>query len=57
MREWSELEDRYQQMMSSDPVAAQTFRQHMTAKFQANIQVYNTVSDKTLAQLLVKKNE
>lgn len=39
MREWSELEDRYQQMMSTDPVAAQTFRQHMTAKFQANIQV------------------
>ncbi|CAH0727152.1 unnamed protein product, partial [Brenthis ino] len=38
MREWSELEDRYQQMMSTDPVAAQTFRQHMTAKFQANIQ-------------------
>lgn len=39
MREWSELEDRYQQMMTSDPSAAQTFRQRMTAKFQANIQV------------------
>lgn len=39
MREWSELEDRYQQMMTSDPTAAQTFRQRMTAKFQANIQV------------------
>ncbi|XP_034832549.2 amyloid-beta-like protein isoform X1 [Maniola hyperantus] len=38
MREWSELEDRYQQMMTSDPTAAQTFRQRMTAKFQANIQ-------------------
>ncbi|CAH2090509.1 unnamed protein product [Euphydryas editha] len=38
MREWSELEDRYQQMMTSDPSAAQTFRQRMTAKFQANIQ-------------------
>ncbi|XP_045524453.1 amyloid-beta-like protein isoform X3 [Pieris brassicae] len=38
MREWSELEDRYQQMMASDPVAAQTFRQRMTAKFQSNIQ-------------------
>ncbi|XP_068627669.1 amyloid-beta-like protein isoform X1 [Battus philenor] len=38
MKEWSELEERYQQMMSSDPAAAQTFRQRMTAKFQANIQ-------------------
>lgn len=39
MKEWSELEERYQQMMSTDPAAAQTFRQRMTAKFQANIQV------------------
>ncbi|XP_048483397.1 amyloid-beta-like protein isoform X2 [Plutella xylostella] len=38
MKEWSELEDRYQQMMSSDPAAAQAFRQRMTAKFQANVQ-------------------
>ncbi|XP_075976542.1 amyloid-beta-like protein isoform X3 [Anticarsia gemmatalis] len=38
MKEWSELEDRYQQMMNTDPAAAQTFRQRMTAKFQANIQ-------------------
>lgn len=39
MKEWSELEDRYQQMMNTDPAAAQTFRQRMTAKFQSNIQV------------------
>ncbi|CAH0625614.1 unnamed protein product [Chrysodeixis includens] len=38
MKEWSELEDRYQQMMNTDPAAAQTFRQRMTAKFQSNIQ-------------------
>ncbi|XP_047028164.1 amyloid-beta-like protein isoform X5 [Helicoverpa zea] len=38
MKEWSELEDRYQQMMNNDPAAAQTFRQRMTAKFQSNIQ-------------------
>ncbi|XP_060804245.1 amyloid-beta-like protein isoform X2 [Amyelois transitella] len=38
MKEWSELEDRYQQMMASEPAAAQTFRQRMTAKFQANVQ-------------------
>ncbi|XP_032518271.2 amyloid-beta-like protein isoform X1 [Danaus plexippus] len=38
MRDWSELEDRYQQMMTSDPAAAQSFRQRMTARFQANIQ-------------------
>ncbi|XP_050677428.1 amyloid-beta-like protein isoform X3 [Leptidea sinapis] len=38
MREWSELEDRYQQMIATDPTAAQTLRQRMTAKFQANIQ-------------------
>lgn len=39
MKEWSELEERYQQMMSADPATAQTFRQRMTAKFQANVQV------------------
>ncbi|XP_063364830.1 amyloid-beta-like protein isoform X1 [Cydia amplana] len=38
MKEWSELEERYQQMMTSDPSSAQTFRQRMTAKFQANVQ-------------------
>ncbi|KAI5643324.1 e2 domain of amyloid precursor protein domain-containing protein [Phthorimaea operculella] len=38
MKEWAELEDRYQTMMSTDPAAAQTFRQRMTAKFQANVQ-------------------
>lgn len=38
MKDWSELEDRYQEMMSTDPAAAQTFRQRMTAKFQANVQ-------------------
>lgn len=39
MKDWSELEDRYQQMMATDPTAAQTFRQRMTAKFQSNVQV------------------
>ncbi|GBP37869.1 Amyloid-beta-like protein [Eumeta japonica] len=38
MKEWSELEERYQQMMQTDPTAAQTFRQRMTAKFQASVQ-------------------
>ncbi|KAJ2951573.1 hypothetical protein O0L34_g13725 [Tuta absoluta] len=38
MKEWAELEDRYQTMMSTDPASAQTFRQRMTAKFQANVQ-------------------
>lgn len=38
MKEWSELEERYQQMMNTDPAAAQTFRQRMTAKFQSNVQ-------------------
>lgn len=41
MKEWSDLEDRYQQMMTSDPAAAQSFRQRMTARFQANVQVCN----------------
>lgn len=39
MKEWSELEERYQQMMTADPASAQTFRTRMTAKFQANVQV------------------
>lgn len=66
MKEWSELEDRYQQMMSSDPSAAQTFRQRMTAKFQANVQVltiftvYNwliyTLTDLCVVRCNVAKN-
>lgn len=54
MKEWSELEERYQQMMNTDPAAAQTFRQRMTAKFQANVQVSNILPFKQIVIVYYK---
>jgi hypothetical protein len=34
MKEWSDLEERYQDMRLADPKSAQTFKQKMTARFQ-----------------------
>lgn len=34
MKDWSDLEEKYQDMRMADPKAAQTFKQRMTARFQ-----------------------
>jgi amyloid beta A4 protein len=34
MKDWSDLEERYQDMRLADPKSAQTFKQKMTARFQ-----------------------
>lgn len=34
MKDWSDLEEKYQDMRLADPKAAQGFKQRMTARFQ-----------------------
>ncbi|KAL5275804.1 APLP2 family protein [Megaselia abdita] len=38
MKDWSDLEEKYQDMRMADPKAAQTFKQRMTARFQTSVQ-------------------
>lgn len=36
MKDWSDLEEKYQDMRMADPKQAQTFKQRMTARFQVS---------------------
>ncbi|XP_017109076.2 amyloid-beta-like protein isoform X9 [Drosophila bipectinata] len=38
MKDWSDLEEKYQDMRLADPKAAQSFKQRMTARFQTSVQ-------------------
>ncbi|BES93060.1 beta-amyloid precursor protein C-terminus [Nesidiocoris tenuis] len=38
MKDWSDLEERYQDMRSSDPKLAEEFKQRMTLRFQQTVQ-------------------
>lgn len=38
MKDWSDLEERYQDMRSSDPHTAEQFKQRMTLRFQQTVQ-------------------
>lgn len=38
MKDWSDLEEKYQDMRMADPKAAQSFKQRMTARFQTSVQ-------------------
>lgn len=37
MKEWGELEERYQEMRAQDPRGAAGFRRRMTSRFQAGV--------------------
>lgn len=37
MKDWSDLEEKYQDMRLADPKSAQTFKQRMTARFQVSV--------------------
>lgn len=41
MKEWSDLEEKYQDMRLADPKAAQLFKQQMTARFQVVYKLKN----------------
>lgn len=40
MKDWSDLEEKYQDMRLADPKAAQGFKQRMTARFQVCSNIY-----------------
>lgn len=44
MKDWSDLEEKYQDMRLADPKAAQSFKQRMTARFQVS-EVISIVSE------------
>ena len=39
MKDWSDLEERYQDMRSEDPASAEDFKKAMTERFQKTVQV------------------
>ena len=41
MKDWSDLEERYQDMRSEDPASAEDFKKAMTERFQKTVQVCN----------------
>lgn len=43
MKDWSDLEERYQDMRSEDPTSAEDFKKAMTERFQKTVQVCERV--------------
>ena len=39
MKDWSDLEERYQDMRAEDPASAEDFKKQMTERFQKTVQV------------------
>ena len=38
MKDWSDLEERYQDMRAEDPTSAEDFKKQMTERFQKTVQ-------------------
>ena len=63
MKDWSDLEEKYQEMREKDPASAEDFKKKMTERFQKTVQVRplkllleplkNTVLPKTFFQLMI----
>lgn len=51
MKDWSDLEERYQDMRAADPRAADTFKQRMTRRFQQTVQALEEEGDAEKHQL------
>uniref|UniRef100_A0A1Y1MPM3 Amyloid-beta-like protein n=3 Tax=Neoptera TaxID=33340 RepID=A0A1Y1MPM3_PHOPY len=51
MKDWSDLEERYQDMRSSDPRGADSFKQRMTQRFQQTVQALEEEGDAEKHQL------
>ncbi|XP_026482604.1 amyloid-beta-like protein [Ctenocephalides felis] len=51
MKDWSDLEERYQDMRLADPRAAQGFKRRMTARFQASVQALEEQGEAEKRQL------
>ena len=39
MKDWSDLEEKYQEMREKDPASAEDFKKKMTERFQKTVQV------------------
>ncbi|KAG5892448.1 hypothetical protein JTB14_009856 [Gonioctena quinquepunctata] len=51
MKDWSDLEERYQDMRQSDPTGADEFKQRMTQRFQQTVQALEEEGDAEKHQL------
>lgn len=51
MKDWSDLEERYQDMRSTDPKGADEFKQRMTQRFQQTVQALEEEGDAEKHQL------
>lgn len=51
MKDWSDLEERYQDMRATDPRGADQFKQRMTARFQQTVQALEEEGDAEKHQL------
>lgn len=52
MKEWSELEEHYQEMKSQDPKSAEEFKKKMTARFQKTVEALEEEGSAEKRQLL-----
>jgi len=52
MKDWSDLEERYQEMRASDPAQAEDFKKQMTSRFQKTVQALEEESSAEKRQLL-----
>jgi len=52
MKDWSDLEEKYQEMRSEDPTSADTFKKEMTDRFQKTVQALEEESQAEKRQLL-----
>lgn len=52
MKDWSDLEERYQDMRASDPRAADDFKRRMTQRFQMTVQALEEEGDAEKHQLV-----
>ena len=52
MKDWSDLEERYQDMRAEDATSAEDFKKAMTERFQKTVQVRATLGLSPLAGVL-----
>merc|ERR1719244_773541 len=52
MKDWSDLEERYQEMRADDPAQAEEFKRQMTERFQKTVQALEEESSAEKRQLL-----
>ena len=51
MKDWSDLEDKYQEMRDKDPSAAEDFKKKMTERFQKTVQALEEESQAEKRQI------